>query len=159
MNHPFLKKIQNKYNSSKNDYTKNIEENTTSSDKKEICLNNSTFIEENYLMQHPDSTLEKTLTYEENLLMQLSLEKQKTHALVLDKLTILLQSKKLIIQNYEMRIKQINDEINIITEQIKQNQDTLKNVKEEHIELVNKLSNKYALSSGWKFDLETGKIT
>ena len=155
MNHPFLKKIQGKHYSSKDENIENI----ASPEKENLSsFKHNTFIEENSSIQNDNEFLEKILTSEEKLLMQLSLEKEKTSILTIEKLSIILQSKKLVIQNYELRIKQLNNEINIITEQIKQNQDILKNIKEDHMKLNEILSDKYTLQAGWKFDPETGKI-
>ena len=119
---------------------------------------NNTMIEENSSAQPPIEVPKKVLTTEEKLSMQLSLEQQKTFVLTVEKLTVLQQSKRLVIQNYELRIKQLNDEIGFITEQIKQNQEILKEMKGGHKELVETLTDKYVLKSDWKFDTVTGEI-
>ena len=162
MNHPIFKKIQSNYNSFKNELVEPEKDSgqvsISPANFKESLSTNNTMIEENSSTQPPDESLKKVLTTEERLTMQLSLEQQKTFVLTVEKLTVLQQSKRLVIQNYELRIKQLNDEIGFITEQIKQNQEILKEMKGGHKKLVETLTDKYVLKSDWKFDTETGEI-
>ncbi len=161
MDHPIFKKIQGSCNSIKIELTEPIENTFQANLNSTYCeesLTNNTIIEEDSPVQSSDESIKKILNTEERLSMQLSLEKQKTHVLVVEKLTVISQNKKLIIQNYELRIKQINDEIRFITEQTKQDQSALKEMQGDHANLVKKLTDKYALKPDWKFDTETGEI-
>jgi len=162
MNHPIFKKIQNNYHSFLNEMPESsVGSNKLATNPTESTgslSTNNTMIEENSSAQLPIEAPKKVLTTEERLSMQLSLEQQKTFVLTVEKLTVLQQSKRLVIQNYELRIKQLNDEIGLITEQIKQNQEILKEMKGGHKELVETLTDKYVLKSDWKFDTVTGEI-
>jgi hypothetical protein len=172
---PFLKKIQTNENFCSNDKIRTVGSNNVIGidsqkqekdfSKQDIVIEANSNIEEDFPVEEttiiqPESVdVDKKLTSEEKLLIQLSEEKQKTCTISLEKLSIILQSRKLMIQNYDLRTKQTEHEMKFILEQIKQNQEISKELKEDHLKLTEVVSNKYMLKKGWRFNPETGEIT